>query len=68
MKINRTLINYERTLYLETIHVLRNQELGFSDPIPFLITFSTKRNQKLPHYEKKLTKNIRPTDILLVCI
>ena len=36
--------------WLGTIHVLRNQDLGFSDPppFPFVITFSTERNQKLP--------------------
>ena len=30
------------------IHVLRNQNLGFLTPVPFVITFSTERNQKLP--------------------
>ena len=32
------------------IHVLRNHVLGFSDlpPLPFVITFSTERNQNLP--------------------
>ena len=34
-----------------TIHVLRNQDFGFSDPLPFVITFSTERNQKLPFSE-----------------
>ena len=36
-----------RPFWLGNIHVLRNQDLGFSDP-PFVITFSTERNQKLP--------------------
>ena len=32
-----------------TIHVLRNQDLGFSDPtsLPFVITLSTEHNQKI---------------------
>ena len=39
-----------RTFWEGNIHVLRNQDLGFSDPPPppFVITFSTERNQKLP--------------------
>ena len=32
---------------LGTIHVLRNQDFGFSTPLPFVITFSTERNLKL---------------------
>ena len=36
------------------IHVLCNQDLEFSDP--FLITFSTERNQKLPFVNLTFTK------------
>ena len=34
--------------FLGNIHVLRNQDFGFSDLLPFVITFSTERNQKSP--------------------
>ena len=42
--------------WLGNIHVLRNQDLGFSDPPPppFVITFSTERNQKLPFSDPPL--------------
>ena len=42
---------------LGNIHVLRNQDLGFSDPPPppFVITFSTERNQKLPFSDPPLS-------------
>ena len=39
--------NFLHYIALGTIHVLRNQDLGFSDPLPFVITFSTERNRKL---------------------
>ena len=34
--------------------LLCNQDLGFSDPLPFVITFSTERNQKLPFSDNPL--------------
>ena len=39
-----------------TIHVLRNQDFGFSDPtaLPSVITYSTERNQKLPFSDPPL--------------
>ena len=30
-----------------TMHLLPNQDFGFSNPLSFVITFSTERNQKL---------------------
>ena len=39
------------------IHVLHNQDLGFSGPPPpppFVITFSTERNQKLPFSDSNM--------------
>ena len=38
-----------------TIHVLRNQHLRFSEPtsLPFVVTFSTERNQKLNGLQEK---------------
>ena len=37
-----------RYLHFRGLHLLCNQDFGLSDPLPFVITFSTKRNQKLP--------------------
>ena len=31
-----------------SMYILCNPDLGFSDPLPFVITFSTERNQNLP--------------------
>ena len=39
--------NFLHYIALGTIHVLCNQDLGFSDSLPFVITFSTERNRKL---------------------
>ena len=43
---------------LGTIHVLPNQDFGFSDPLLFVIMFCTERNQKLPFsdFPNKQTK------------
>ena len=56
MDFKRDLHSFKKGLFLNsfgdsmTIHLLLNQDLGFSDPptSPFVITFSTECNQKLP--------------------
>ena len=41
-------VGYGASNSLGTIHVLPTQDLGFSDPLPFVITFSIECNQKMP--------------------